>query len=156
MKNRIVFLLIGAGLLWASWMAGKGDLASRNWKPVQGQVVFSKIVKQAGGWEPVVRYQYSVDGKTYESGYDRFDGGWATVDAGAADMVVSDHRKGSKVTVYYDPANPAAAALEVGISGRNAIFTLLGLGFLAIGIFVKGPSSAASPQAASAAAGSNS
>jgi hypothetical protein len=156
MKNRIVFFAIGAGLMWASWLAGKEDFASRNWKPVQGQVVFSKAVKRAGGWEPVVRYQYTVDGKTHESGNDRPDGGWAALEGGGADLVLVEYPRGRKVTVFYNPSNPELAALEVGPGMRDVAFALIGLIFIAIAIFVKGSGSPATPQTTSAAAGSNS
>lgn len=153
MKNRIVFFVIGAGLIWISWVVGKADfLASRSWKPVQGQVVFSKTVKQAGGWEPVVRYQYDVNGKSYESGNRNTSGGWGTQDAGAADMIVSDHPKGSAVTVYYNPSNPGEAAIEVGLGMTHIIFALIGLGFIAIAIFVKGSSTARASAATAASA----
>jgi Protein of unknown function (DUF3592). len=157
MKNRIVFFAIGAGLLWVSWFVGKNDFnAGRTWKPVQGQVVFSKTVKQAGGWEPVVRYRYDVNGKSYESGNRNTSGGWGVQDAGAADMIVSDHRKSSAVTVYYNPADPGQAAIEVGLGMKHFMFALIGLGFIAIAIFVKGSGSPATPRTTSAAAGSNS
>ena len=155
--NRIVFFVLGAGLVWVSWFVGRNDYhAGRTWKPVQGQIVFSKSVKQAGGWEPVVRYRYVVDGKSYESGKSNTSGGWGVLDAGAADMVVLDHPKGSAVTVYYNPSNPGDAALEVGLRVTHFVFAFLGLIFIAIAVFVKGSRSTAGPLATSAAAGSNS
>ena len=153
MRNRIVFFLIGAGLIWISWVVGKADFnASRTWKQGPGQVVFSKTVKQAGGWEPVVRYRYDVNGKSYESGNRNTSGGWGTQDAGAADMILSDHPKGSAVTVYYNPANPGEAAIEVGVGMTHIIFALIGLGFVALAIFIKGSSSKATSQSATATA----
>jgi hypothetical protein len=152
--NRIVFFVIGAGLIWISWFVGRNDyLAGRNWKPVPGQIVFSKSVRQAGGWEPVIRYRYEVNGKSYEAQNRNTSGGWGTQDGGAADLVIADHPRGSSVTVYYNPADPGQAAIEVGIRMTHIIFALLGLASIALAIFLKGSGSA---QQQNAAAGSSS
>ena len=142
--------------MWISWVVGKDDLnASRTWKQVPGQVVSSKTVQRASGWEAVVRYRYEVNGKSYESGNRNTSGGWGMQSVGAADMTVMDHPKGSAVTVHYNPSNPEQAALEVGLQMTHFVFALIGLGFMAIGIFVKGSSSKATSQPANAAASSS-
>lgn len=90
--------------------------ASLSWRSTQGRVLKSRVEVSGGDHtsvSPYVLYEYEVHGQAYQSvqiqAGDRFirSGGSRN-----AYETVDRYPVGAVVTVYYDPSNPAEAALE--------------------------------------------
>lgn len=100
-------------------------VASPAWPTVEGTVTKSQVRRRRGNRSLRMRYEYDVNGQTYESGQIAFFG---RVLAGT----VTERRKryplGTKVTVYYNPDNPAVAVLEPGAR----IVSFLGAGLVVV------------------------
>lgn len=77
-----------------------------------------------------LEYDYSVDGTAY-TGYQRvpnellFEGAYLQLEAEEFETVQSAYPIGASVTVYYNPENPAAAALE---EDNDTPYLVLGAG----------------------------
>jgi len=97
-------------------MAQRQD--SQNWTSTTGTIMMSSVQtshSSSGGSSvyPVIVYQYEVNGKTYQSQTVRVGDKFLKVNiAGQAQKTVDKYPIGAKVTVYYDPNNPAECALE--------------------------------------------
>ena len=91
--------------------------AAASWAETAGTVLSTAIkvgrVGQTRSEIPVVIYTYSVDGRPYQSYRLRAgdDTGQIRV-IGDASRTLERYPVGSNVTVYYDPEDPANAALE--------------------------------------------
>jgi len=70
-------------------------------------------------YRPRISFEYSVDGTSYEASGHRF-GVSSTTRRGHAAAVTQRYRVGDDVTVYYNPARPRDAVLEVGTSTADA------------------------------------
>lgn len=88
----------------------------------------------------VVRYSYAVDGARYRS--EKFSQGSQALTAPASnsqaalatyrtDPAFRNYQQGSKVMVYYDPADPGNAVLKRGVG-------LVEIGLLLLGVFLLG------------------
>ncbi|MBL8092133.1 MAG: DUF3592 domain-containing protein [Anaerolineales bacterium] len=97
-------------------MAQRQD--SQNWGSTTGTIMMSSVQtshSSSGGSSvyPVIVYQYEVNGKTYQSQTVRVGDKFLKVNiASQAQKTVDKYPIGAKVTVYYDPNNPAECALE--------------------------------------------
>jgi hypothetical protein len=90
--------------------------AAQNWPSTKGVVLVSEV-KDAGGdsgWYTKVLYRYEVGGQAYESSR-------ITVGVELGQQSLEAHERlsarfpaGAEVTVYYNPQNPAEAALIRG------------------------------------------
>jgi len=91
---------------------------SQNWASATGTIMMSSVQTShsaTGGSSvyPVIVYQYEVNGKTYQSQTLRVGDKYLKVNiVGQAQKTVDKYPIGAKVTVYYDPNNPAECALE--------------------------------------------
>lgn len=91
---------------------------SQHWASTTGTILMSSVQtshSSSGGASiyPVIVYQYDVNGKTYQSQTVRVGDKYLKVTIpGQAQKTVDKYPIGSKVTVYYDPNNPAECALE--------------------------------------------
>ncbi|MBL8099509.1 MAG: DUF3592 domain-containing protein [Anaerolineales bacterium] len=91
---------------------------AQNWGSTTGTIMMSSVQtshSSTGGSSvyPVIVYQYEVNGKTYQSQTVRVGDKFLKVNiAGQAQETVDKYPIGAKVTVYYDPNNPAECALE--------------------------------------------
>lgn len=90
--------------------------ASLSWRSTQGRVLKSRVEVSGGevtSVSPYVLYEYEVHGQIYQSvqiqAGDRFIRSATSRDAYET---VDRYPVGATVTVYYDPSNPAEAALE--------------------------------------------
>jgi hypothetical protein len=98
-------------------MAQRQD-AQQNWSSTTGTVLMSSVQSSrssTGGYStyPVVVYQYEVNGKTHQSQNIRAGDKYLKVNVSwQAQETVNKYPIGAKVTVYYDPNNPAECALE--------------------------------------------
>lgn len=125
----LLFVVLGVVFL-------RVGFASLTWAEAPGQVILSKRVlhystKYPNGYPSYhFRYVYQVDGRRYESGRYSFAGGLDGASSG-----VGAHGPGDKVTVYYDPADPAQATLVRGPSWVKVLWIVGGLVFLVGGFF---------------------
>lgn len=65
-------------------------------------------------------YEYVVAATTHTSDKVTF-GDFSSSDSSHARGILERYPKGSRVTVYYDPADPGTAVLEPGATGTNYI-----------------------------------
>lgn len=112
--------LILAGSIWFLWSLyslWKGR-RSEDWNITTGIVTKSDVIdlsiRKGHGTCPIVHYEYSLRGKTYES--DRIF--WGNVHTSgskdASRRVADKYREGTKVTVHYNPGNVQESVLESG------------------------------------------
>ena len=99
-------------------------LASPSWPTVEGAETSSKVHRRPGKRRLRLSYEYEVRGQTFESHKIAFLG---RVFSGPASERRKRYPSGAKVTVYYNPDNPAVAVLEPGVRV---------VGFLGAGLIV--------------------
>ena len=136
--NDVVQLLLAlfalAGFLWfaASFVGG---LRARRWPTVTGQMLAgdieeSGLVTGSYAWDkkptyvPRVRYEYTVNGKSYRGDRIRFGGGGIMSRDDALDAVNDWPPVGAPVEVAYDPRDPSNCTLERGPDAANGIWAL--------------------------------
>jgi hypothetical protein len=91
--------------------------AAQSWPGTTGTVLMSSVQSKQSGRShstyPVVVYQYEVSGKTHQSQIVRAGEQYLSARiSGQAQATVARYPIGARVTVYYNPANPAESALE--------------------------------------------
>ena len=101
------FILLG--LLAAADTAGevRDGLAAAGWPTVEGEVVLSRR-HQGRTRLRDFEYRYTVDGEDYASSRSAF------VRVPYVDPLHAAYPAGSRVTVHYDPGEPARAVIEPG------------------------------------------
>ncbi|MBN8420109.1 MAG: DUF3592 domain-containing protein [Verrucomicrobia bacterium] len=116
----------------SSWHLWRADSTA------QGRVISSQPKSHRGNTRSLIRYRYSVDGRSYET--DRVRAGWISgsgYESGAGKLAES-LSAGSPVTVRYDSAHPEFALLEYGWPKWSVGFSLAVWGML-LGSYVFGP-----------------
>jgi hypothetical protein len=117
----VVPLVVIGALVVVLVRRGKQSSAARQeaqtWPSTTGTVLMSTIqVRRTGRSRseiPVVVYQYQANGQMYQGNTIRAGDQFGTIRVmGQAQATVARYPAGSTVTVYYNPANPAQAALE--------------------------------------------
>lgn len=155
MEFLIVFgagtLLLGAAYVISIIITRVRHHGTANWPKVTGTVkqafVYQHERSTSSGttttYTPVVAYTYAVEGQDYQAHkrnflpYDQ-----ASLTSKAEAQAVSGHYlQGSNVAVYYNPNNPAQAALEIpkaiahtAVLLYGIVCMLLGGGMIALGI----------------------
>jgi Protein of unknown function (DUF3592) len=145
MKFAIKFFWVGVAMLATSlwlalpnWQGIKGsyfsDLAS--FSSAEGKIVSSSTYtsttwKRKTYYHYSIEYEYIVNGKNYRSDEITFNHN-SSIDQEFAQTYVSKYPVGKKVTVHYDPHDPAFSVLELEKNGDAA----LDLFFLAISALV--------------------
>jgi hypothetical protein len=91
--------------------------AAQSWASTTGAVLMSSVQSRTSGRShstyPVVVYQYTVNGNSYQSQTIKAGEQFINVRVlGQAQETVARYPIGATVTVYYNPANPAESALE--------------------------------------------
>ena len=114
--------IIGAGLTLS-------DSAGQHaWRKTEGIITLSRVEPPMPGSQKRTRhlfaYEYRVDGKTYRS--DRYS--FASL-GGNPSAGVRRYKKGDRVSVYYNPQNPATAVLLKEQPGLS-VYVVLGFGLL--------------------------
>jgi hypothetical protein len=115
--------LLGLGVvIWIVVTKRRGQ-GEANWPRVEGHVESSKVVPferetpegMAWSFTPVVHYAYVVGETAYASQQRNVypDETSTFVEPERAQAVVDTYRPGSSVRVFYNPANPKQAVLEV-------------------------------------------
>ncbi len=92
----------------SSWHLWRADAAT------EGRVISSEHKNHRGNTRSLIRYSYTVDGRSYES--DRVRAGWISnkgYESGAGSLA-QFLSPGSQVSVRYDTAHPEFALLEYG------------------------------------------
>ncbi len=131
-------------LLWRqAWQSWRQAHASRTWPSTQGIIeeAWITISRSSRGPEspfedkffyPHLRYRYQVGGQTYQG--ERIAAGSPTglSSRAEAEAVLAPYPVGRRVTVYYNPRNPAEAVLEPGRAESLGMLLLGGLLFLAL------------------------
>jgi hypothetical protein len=131
-----ITFIIDGGLAWNLVQ----QLRASNFPTVMGTVTYSKVNVTSDGegnsYHADVRYRYVVDGQTYESTSIRFDQMSSFKEQTEAQ--VRKYGVDQAVTVYYNPAQPQTAVLELGPSIDN-FYAALGLApFNAVAFFLIG------------------
>lgn len=137
MPNRaIAVLVMGVVLLVCFGVLALKGQATSGWPSVEGTIIESYLEKtrRAGGragvpsqivWRPTFKYEYEVQGNKHigerraihpDEDYKR---------QSAAQHVADQYPVGARVRVYYDPANPSEAVLEVGATSKVKTLLIL-------------------------------
>jgi hypothetical protein len=115
-----IFIIIGSLATILILRQRRIAMQSETWPYVEGKVALSKVEESwsssSGGrsrmYTPKVIYEYVVDGQSYFG------------------------EQISIVRVYYDPERPSESALQVGVRPFLYFFLLVGLLFIAFGLFL--------------------
>jgi Protein of unknown function (DUF3592) len=121
MVSLIPILIIG-GIIWyvldQRKKARAVKQASRDWPSSPGKIVKSRVELSTGRdiatVEPYIQYEYQVGGRQYQC--DQIHSGdkiFESISKEETYDLVDRYPVGRDVTVYYNPENPAEAALEV-------------------------------------------
>lgn len=112
-------------------------LRSRRWLPTQGRILgaITVTVRSPVGFftSPMVAYEYTVDGETYQSQTIDYRG---SVRLRAAKQTVERYRWGRRVTVYYNPKDPTLAVLEPGATAGGVMRVVLSVLLVGVGLIV--------------------
>jgi hypothetical protein len=144
----ISFALVGL-------LINKDNVKLSNWPTVQGVVTVSdkKVAHLTGsskserltGWEPIVEYDYKVDGvlftgrsishTSYEEVINLPPGAHDYADSIPSQRfqdLLKKYAVGNQVTVHYDPLNPKVSVLQIDLSGTKIFGGVTVLGLLVI------------------------
>ena len=114
-----VLLLVGFGIFMyrRSQQSNAYRQVAQAWPSTTGTVLMSTVQSRRTGRSystyPVVVYQYQVNGTPYQS--QRIKAGEQFMSirvTGQAQATAARYPVGAKVTVYYNPSNPAESVLE--------------------------------------------
>lgn len=139
-----IFIIIGFVATILILRQRRIAMQSRTWPYVEGKVALSKVEESwsssSGGrsrmYTPKVIYEYVVDGQSYFGEQISISGSVSTSMSRHAEKVVADYPFGASVRVYYDPERPSESALQVGVKPFLYFFLLVGLLFIAFGLFL--------------------
>jgi len=108
-------LVFGVGVLVGGYFMYSWQTAVQDYKPIEATVVSSELSETTGDeggtqYSPHIVYNYTVDGKEYESdSYYYVD--MSTDNRDWAATAVNEHPEGSTCTAYYSPENPQDSVL---------------------------------------------
>ena len=124
-----IFLLLISGIdlcntsMARGWSATPGTvLVSRVWYDPTWHQTGMHRSEAIVSWQSYMKYQYQVGGKNYESERISVEGF-----NNRRVVIAREHPAGSSVTVFYDPGNPAAAAVDRNTSLWTYVWFLSGL-----------------------------
>lgn len=119
-----LIVIAGLGLFAWAWTAYRDGRRSLGWPSVSGQVTSSSVTLETtqadsdsrleSTYYPSVSYDYRVDGQSLKGSRIGVGGAEGTARKEDAEAVAGRYAVGSKVDVYYDPANPEYAVLVRG------------------------------------------
>jgi hypothetical protein len=152
-----IFFLVGGVLFAIGINSYRDGEATKSWTMTTARVLSTSIDENTSNsrdsngsrrtrttYEPIVHYEYTVDGTTHEGDHIR-----AGTYSGSKDRaldIVARYPGGAEVTAFYDPKHPDDAVLEQGadrtgvylFGGIGGGFAVIGLGALAFaGIFFR-------------------
>jgi len=91
-------------------------------EPTEATVISSEVESASDGYHVAVTYEYTVDGRTYESSNVYPGVGQTTKSQFEAEDVVEQYPEGETASAYYNPENPSEAFL---IEKRNTLIPLM-------------------------------
>jgi len=143
----IVFCIVGAGLVAGAISGAAKARVRARWPKAAGKLLSSSVVVHrgrsvgAGGrsrktvsYEPVAKYSYVVDGKSYEGKAIRVEPE-SMLSRSAAERRLEKLAQAPELTVLYSPDDPNIAVLDPSAPGQG-ILTFVGLALAAAGVFV--------------------
>lgn len=128
--------LFGVYSIWyahtAAWVETTGTVSGVRVRT--GVHTAGNALQRDNTFYPEIEYQYSVDGKRYQSDkYQlRSDHPW-TVDRAEAVRAALKYRNGDAVTVFYNAKQPSVAVLKPSVQWADYAALLVGLTFLFTG-----------------------
>ena len=135
-----VFFTIGAVAFgWGFLPALLEVYAARDWPAVPATVLNSRLQTHAGSGDSAdtyrvdILYEYAFAGRTWRSARYQFHGGSTNVGVDEKRALVRRLRPGSETLAYVNPADPAEAVLERGLTWDYA-FVAIPLAFMLFGL----------------------
>jgi len=128
----VILFLLDFRLLYKS-------IQSDNWSQTEGIITKSELYKSGGGdssvsYEPLVEYQYEVDGKLYKSKRLYFGSSiGSSFKKRKSQKYVNKFTTNTKTTVYYNQLNTKQSVLEPGIHSEILLLFVTGLLMFIIG-----------------------
>ena len=144
----IVLRVVGTGIVGIGVLTAYGTVRMRlktaqahKWPTVTGTIVSSELEsktedhsrKPIRTYGAAIRYAYEVDGKAYESDQIQLGGTSETSQPGEFERMVARYPEGMRVTVYYDPDDPATATIEPGALGGIFNMAMVAGGAILVG-----------------------
>ena len=137
----IVLIAIGLFLVVITPISIKAGKRSTTWPTVPGKVISSEVERETRtdsddnvsvNYYPRIRYEYKVEGKTYQSTkYKLLD---ASTTKKKAEEFTALFLPGNAVTVHYNPSKPENAVLQPGSQNYLYFFLVLGVALIIAGI----------------------
>lgn len=147
---------LGLVTLLPSVQGGVRAVLSRRWPETEGVVVSSEVLTEpeareyagldatiqdapataefSGGYVPVVRYEFTVDGQRYENAaISPFDDTLSR--RGWAQALVKTYPQNSNISLRYDPDDPTRSYLRPWIRSSSAIISVAGIVLLVAAIW---------------------
>ena len=149
----VVIRVVGAGIVGIGALTAYGAIRMRRktaqahkWPTVTGTIVSSELEtetryhdgKRIQTYGSAIRYAYEVGGKAYESDQIQLGGTSETSRPGEFERIVARYPEGKRVTVYYDPDDPATATLEPGALGGIFNMAMVAGGAVLVGTILIG------------------
>ncbi|MEP6984862.1 MAG: DUF3592 domain-containing protein [Chloroflexota bacterium] len=132
----IPFILILGVLIFSMLRSARRAKASYSWPTTTGQILVSNVHSRRSSssngthhtvYEPKIQYEYTVDGKRYQSKQLSYSVVAGTSAESWAQGIVDRYPQGSSVQVYYNSSKPSEAVLEhAGTGGSLALVFILG------------------------------
>ncbi len=107
----LIFLVAFPFLLWKAWQNHQTAKASSTWPTTTGTITKVERYKRLFRSLPRVGYNYSVEGKAYDSERLSFATGYRPKEV---EEILGRYSVGQSVPVSYLPAKPTEAVLEPG------------------------------------------
>jgi hypothetical protein len=139
--DTILGLSVGIVMIgYGGHSAWKGSSTS-SWRAVPGEITDSDVeehqddgegLSSGNTYAPVVRYSYTVHGKSLTG--ERISFGRTNYQTeGGAQEVVNKYRAGRKVRVFVSPQDPSETVLETGVPVSSWLIVAAGIVMLFIG-----------------------
>ena len=144
----IVLRVVGTGIVAFGVFAAYGTIRLRlknaqahKWPTVTGTIVSSELESETKDhdrkpirtYSAAIRYAYEVGGKAYESDQIQLGGTSETSQPGEFERMVARYPEGKRVTVSYDPDDPATATTEPGELGGIFNMAMVAGGAILVG-----------------------
>jgi hypothetical protein len=131
----VLFGLFGFISIFPTYLT---SAASRDWPSVDGVIerseVQSSVDRNGTAYGAMVSYKYTVNGVQYSANrVGHAD--YVSSNPDHAQSIVLKYKTGAAVPVYYNPADPSKAVLEVGVKNFTILSLLACLACVGIGIF---------------------
>ena len=102
------------------------EMANKSWSSINANIISLEKKKKGGHgnyrYEPELRYQYSVNGKMFESNSSSSSIGYPT--RVLAERAVEKYKNTKSIRVYYNPLIPSENTLQLGIT-KSSVFGLI-------------------------------